>query len=193
MGDEVRDSSAGSSPLSRRERGFRGEGYFGPEDIFHYAYAVFHSPEYRTRYAEFLKIDFPRLPLTSDVGLFATLCELGAELVALHLMRHPGLDRFITRYPEDGDHVVESGFPKYDAETGRLYINKTQYFEGVPEDVWQFHVGGYQVLEKWLKDRRGRQLSFDDLRHYQRIVVALVGTMRIMELIDEAIPAWPIG
>lgn len=180
---------------------------FGPEDILHYMYAVFHSPSYRERYAEFLKIDFPRVPLTSDVGLFKALCPRGRELVALHLMESPGLDKKMTIYPETGDHLVDKGYPKYFApgetapgskeplEKGRVYISKTQYFEGVPPDVWEFQVGGYQVCHKWLKDRKGRNLSYDERIHYQKIVVALNETIRLMEEIDELIEehgGWPI-
>jgi len=169
---------------------------FGPEDIFDYIYAIFHSPTYRQRYAEFLKIDFPRVPLTSNRDLFRKLCFLGEELVALHLMESPYLNQLITRYPVVGENIVEKGFPKFvvydDDQTGYVFINKTQYFEGVPSEVWDFHMGGYQVCEKWLKDRRGRQLSFDDLMHYQKVVVALKETIRLMEEIDKAIPKWPI-
>jgi predicted helicase len=169
---------------------------FGPEDIFDYIYAVFHSPTYRQRYAEFLKIDFPRVPMTSSPDLFRKLCILGEELVALHLLESPYLSQLITRYPVVGDNIVEKGFPKFvayeEGAPGYVYINKAQYFEGVPRAVWEFHVGGYQVCEKWLKDRRGRQLSFDDLMHYQKVVVALKETIRLMAEIDRAIPGWPI-
>jgi predicted helicase len=169
---------------------------FGPEDVFDYIYAVFHSPTYRKRYAEFLKIDFPRVPLTSNVELFRKLCFLGEELVALHLLESPQVTQLITRYPVAGDNFVEKGFPKFavyeEGKPGFVYINKTQYFEGVPAEVWEFHVGGYQVCEKWLKDRRGRQLSFDDLMHYQKVVVALKETIRLMAEIDKAIPGWPV-
>ena len=167
---------------------------FGPEDVFHYMYAVFHSPTYRARYAEFLKIDFPRVPFTSDVGLFRALAALGAELVALHLMTSPKLNALITRYPAPGSNEVEHVRyvePHGDA-AGRVYINQTQYFEGVPPEVWTFHVGGYQVCEKWLKGRKGRRLTFDDLLHYQKIVVALRETIRLMAEIDAAIPSWPV-
>ncbi len=162
--------------------------YLTPESIFHYAYAIFHSPTYRSRYAEFLKIDFPRLPLTSDRELFFRLAGLGAELAGLHLMESPKLEQFITSFPEKGDNVVE----KVQFADGRVYINKAQYFDGVPESVWAFHVGGYQVCEKWLKDRKGRALAYEDVRHYQKIVVALAETLRLMAEIDRAIPGWPI-
>ncbi len=168
-------------------------GVFGPEDVFYYAYAVFHSPTYRERYAEFLKIDFPRLPLTSDVDLFAALVKLGAELVSLHLMKSLTLSKFITTFDTEGDNEVARGYPKYNEVKRSVAINKTQYFGGVSPDVWDFHIGGYRVADKWLKDRRGRVLSDDDLEHYQRIIVALSETMRIMSEIDDAIPGFPIG
>ncbi len=170
---------------------------FGPEDIFDYMYAVFHSPTYRVRYSEFLKIDFPRLPLTSNAELFLELCKLGERLVELHLMEKFG--KTLPRYPAKGNNVVEKVEylePRDQPEQGRVYINKVQYFEGVPPEVWNFHVGGYQVCQKWLKDRKGRVLSFEDIQHYQRIVAALGATIELMESIDEAIEehgGWPIS
>ena len=165
---------------------------FGPEDVFHYIYAVFHSPTYRERYAEFLKIDFPRVPFTSDKALFRKLCGLGAELTGLHLMEKFGPP--LTSYPVKGDNTVAkvAYTPPTKGEKGRVWINKAQYFDGVPPEVWQFHVGGYQVCEKWLKDRKGRELSFEDLEHYGHIVSALSETIRLMAEIDRAIPQWPI-
>lgn len=169
---------------------------FGPEDVFDYMYAVFHSPTYRSRYAEFLKIDFLRLPLTSNPDLFRALCDIGEELVRLHLIeKHSPL---ITRYPVGGNNTVEA--VRYTelgqgADEGRVWINKTQYSDGVPSEVWTFHVGGYQVCQKWLKDRKSRQLTYDDLTHYQRIVAALAETIRLMAAIDETINehgGWPL-
>ncbi len=169
---------------------------FGPEDVFHYMYAVFHSPAYRSRYAEFLKIDFPRLPLTANAGLFRSLCDLGRELVALHLMeKHPAP---ATGFPITGDATVEAvryAEPGQGSAAGRVWISKTQYFEGIPPEVWAFHVGGYQVCQKWLKDRKGRQLTYDDITHYQRICAALGETIRLMAGIDRIIDAhggWPL-
>ena len=169
-----------------------------PEDIFHYAYAVFHSPTYRERYAEFLKIDFPRLPLTGDLELFRDLAELGRQLVARHLLdaqAAPVLQNAISPFPiapadAKNGNLVET--VTYDDETWRVCINKTQYFEDVPPEVWNFHVGGYQVCEKWLKDRKGRALTFDDIQQYQKIVVALAETLRLMTAIDERIPGFPL-
>lgn len=182
-----------------------------PEDLFHYIYAVLHAPTYRSRYAEFLRIDFPRIPLTSDRTLFRTLAAKGAELVALHLLKAPSLANSTVQYPVPGADVIERGHPRYLAPgdpnpitrepltAGRVYISRDlprrgkqgQYFEGVPPEVWDFHVGGYQVCDKWLKDRRGRTLTFDDIEHYGRIVTALQETIRLMAEIDNAIPAWP--
>ncbi len=170
---------------------------FGPEDIFNYMYAVFHSPTYRTRYAEFLKIDFPRLPLTSIKPLFRKLCKLGDELVGLHLMEKHGPE--MTSYPIEGEHEVEKvryTEPGQGSDYGQVWINKDQYFENVPQEIWEFHIGGYQVCHKWLKDRKGRNLSFDDIKHYMNIVSALSETIRIMKEIDKAIDkhgGWPIS
>lgn len=162
---------------------------FGPEDIFHYIYAVLHSPTYRSRYAGFLKIDFPRIPLTSNPDLFRTLCGLGEDLVSLHL-----LERDIavsTTFPVPGENKV--GSVRYDPENkGQVWINEVQYFEGISPKVWDFHIGGYQVCQKWLKDRKGRTLDYQDLLHYQKIVAALSETARLQEKIDEVIGEWPI-
>ncbi len=163
---------------------------FGPEDIFNYAYAVFHSPTYRSLYAEFLKTDFPRLPLTSDRELFKALVTKGAELVSLHLMESLKLNSLITKYPIPGPNQVET--VAYDKDNQRVYINKSQHFEGVPPEVWNFYIGGYQVCQKWLKDRKGRTLTFDDLCHYQKIIVALKETIQLMGEIDTLIPTWPM-
>jgi predicted helicase len=165
---------------------------FGPEDAFNYAYAVFHSPTYRSRYAEFLKIDFPRLPLTLDKGLFKALADRGADLISLHLTEAPVLEQQRTQIKFDvsGSNIVEK--VTYNETKGWVYINKKQYFEGVPPEVWNFHIGGYQVCHKWLKDKKGRTLSYDELTHYQKVVVALKETNRIMAEIDALIPGWPI-
>jgi predicted helicase len=166
----------------------------GPEDVFNYAYAVFHSPAYRERYAEFLKIDFPHLPLTSDLKLFRTLAAKGAELVALHLMESPKLDKLITEFPVKGDDEVEK--VQYTENDQRVWINPKQYFGGVPKTVWEFHVGGYRVCEKWLKDRKGRKLTYEDIEHYQRTVSALSETRSLMVQIDALIAdhgGWPLS
>ena len=157
---------------------------FAPEDIFAYMYAVFHSPTYRQRYAEFLKTDFPRLPLTSNPKLFKQLCDLGDRLIELHLMEQ--YSEAITSYPVEGNNVVDKvryTEPKQE-ELGKVWINKTQYFEGVPQRVWDFYIGGYQVCHKWLKDRKGRTLSYEDLEHYHNIISAISETIDLMNKID---------
>ena len=159
---------------------------FGPEDIFHYLYAVFHSPTYRERYAEFLKIDFPRLPLTRDKTLFQQLAKLGSQLVTIHLME-ADIDSD-SSYPIEGDNLLE----KITYKNEKVYINKTQYFEHVTEAVWQCHIGGYQVCQKWLKDRKGRQLSYDECNHYLYILAALEQTLDLMAKIDQTIPEFPL-
>lgn len=165
---------------------------FTPEDVFYFAYAVFHSPSYRSRYVGFLKIDFPRLPLPGSLDLFRELAYLGGELVTLHLLESPKVECFITEYLGGRAHEVE----KVSWSNNNVWIDKAQTtgFKGVSEDVWNFHIGGYQVCLKWLKDRKGRTLSKDDIAHYQKIVVVLTETIRIMKEIDEVIEqhgGWP--
>jgi predicted helicase len=166
---------------------------FGPEDVFRYVYAVFSAPSFRIRYAEFLKIDFPRLPLVSDRKLFGELCSLGAQLIDVHLMKT--IPKLETRYPVAGDNRMENlryDEPNGDAP-GRVWINARQYFDNVPPHVWGYHIGGFQVCHKWLKDRKGRQLSYDELTHYRGIVSVLARTMELQGEIDEAIGEWPLG
>ncbi|MBF0171088.1 MAG: N-6 DNA methylase, partial [Nitrospinae bacterium] len=170
---------------------------FGPEDVFHYIYAIFHSPTYRSRYAPFLKIDFPRVPLTSDKALFKALVKLGEKLAGLHLMESTGPEQ--PNFPVEGDNVVEKVYyaePGQGAPEGRVYINKTQYFAPVTPAAWNFHIGGYQVAQKWLKDRKDRTLTYDDLSHYARVVAALAATGPLMAEVDAHIDAnggWPLA
>jgi len=133
-----------------------------------------------------LKIDFPRLPLTSDLKLFRKLAAFGDELVKTHLLERDLPE--IAVYPADGDNVVEAiKFDETSRDTGRVWINTKQYFDDVPKEVWEFHIGGYQVCHKWLKDRKGRTLSYDDLIHYKKIFSALAETIRLMSEIDKTI------
>ncbi|TSC90375.1 MAG: N-6 DNA methylase [Microgenomates group bacterium Gr01-1014_5] len=183
------------------------ENNFGPEDVFYYTYAVFHSPTYRTRYAELLKIDFPRVPLTKNKELFKKLIKKGNELVNLHLLGENPFDKTETIFddtskwgvridgnkPEDIDDWKIVAI-SYDEKTKRIFVNSGQYFEGIEKEVWEFMVGGYQVLEKWLKDRKkaGRTLSYEDQIQYIKISVSLRESLRIMKEIDEIIPKWPL-
>jgi predicted helicase len=160
----------------------------GPKDVFDYAYAVFHSPTYRNRYSAFLKSDFPRLPLTANRDLFRRLCAYGKRLVSLHLMEEKATP--IARFPVAGDNRITT--VRYDNETKRIWLNATQYFDNVPANVWQFHVGGYQVCEKWLKDRKGHQLSYDSLTHYQDVIAVINETIEIQSAIDGTISDWPV-
>jgi len=163
---------------------------FGPDDVFNYAYAIFQSPKYREAFSEFLKIDFPRLPLTSNKKLFRALSEMGAELASLHLTESVELDKLITKYPISGSNLVERVL--YDEASSRVYVNEQQYFEGITPEVWNFHIGSYRVCEKWLADRKGRQLTYDDIVHYQRVILALKETIRLRADIDNSIHSWPI-
>jgi predicted helicase len=150
---------------------------FAPIDILDYIYAVLHSPTYREKYKEFLKIDFPRVPYPKDKDIFWQLVKLGGEIRQIHLLESPTVEKYITQYPIDGDNVVVK--PKY--QDGKVYINDTQYFDNVPQTAWEFYIGGYQPAQKWLKDRKERKLEFDDILHYQKIIVALTETDRLMK------------
>ncbi|MGH6927619.1 MAG: type ISP restriction/modification enzyme, partial [Dongiaceae bacterium] len=207
--DLIAGGSTGRSNLSirflsdiRARLGAQAAAELSAEETFHYIYAVVHSPGYRGRYAEFLKIDFSRIPLCCNLELFRSLARLGGELVGLHLMESPRLGDFITTYtgpknPEVGRVGWSDDTVWLDAaatKKGQPATPGTIGFCGVPEAVWNFHIGGYQVCEKWLKDRKGRALSKDDITHYQKIVVALAETIRLMQEIDEVIErhgGWP--
>jgi len=156
-----------------------------PEEIFYYIYGVFYSNIYRETYAEFLKIDFPRVPFTADYNLFKKMGELGKELADLHLLKSPVLSPPVAKYQgsADNDRVEKI---TYKEDEQRIYINKDKYFEGIVLDVWNYHIGGYQVLNKYLKDRKGRIM--DDAPHYCRIVTALNKTINIQKKIDEIYP-----
>ncbi len=182
---------------------------FAPIDILDYIYAVLHSPTYREKYKEFLKIDFPRVPYPKNVETFWQLVKLGGEIRQIHLLESPKVEEYITGYPIDGDNKVTTKIAKKNWEitgtiqdltgfenlsglsVGRIWINETQYFENIPLVAWEFYIGGYQPAQKWLKDRspkkgkEGRVLGFEDILHYQKIIVALTETDRLMKEIDE--------
>ncbi len=168
------------------------ENTFAPIDILDYIYAVLHSPSYREKYKEFLKIDFPKVPYPKDQDTFWQLVKLGGEIRQIHLLESPTVEQYITQYPIDGDNLVSrkitKSSPGYVAVTkthGKVYINDEQYFDNVPLTAWEFYIGGYQPAQKWLKDRKGRKLEFDDILHYQKIIVALSETDRLMKEIDK--------
>ena len=146
---------------------------------------MLHTPQYREQYKEFLKIDFPRVPYPKDITDWDFKVEQGKILRGLHLLESEEVEEYITSFPESGDNLV--GKPKYSPPiggqgggTGKVWLNVTQYFDGVTEDVWNFYIGGYQPAQKWLKDRVGRKLTFEEVLHYQRMVCALAGTVRVM-------------
>lgn len=170
------------------------DGEFGPEDVLAYIYSVFHSPEYRRRFGPMLKLDFPRLPIPSSSGLFTGLAELGHQLMTMHLLGSPIIGDVATFYNGSADAEVEK--VSYSDKTVWLDKARTRGFSQVPKEVWAFRIGGYQVCEKWLKDRQakggknprpGRILSDEDIAHYQKIIVAISETIRIMSKIDEVI------
>lgn len=166
-----------------------------PEDTLAYVYAVLHAPSYRARYADFLKRDFPRVPLTTDLRLFDTLVAIGRELIGLHTM-DAALER-ITGYPVAGSNEVLKvrWAENRKGDTGRVYINAEQYFEDVPQTVWEMFIGGYRVAEKWLKDRKCRELSYDEITHYQAVIAALARTLGLQADLDVAVESaggWPL-
>jgi len=167
------------------------ENTFAPIDLLDYIYAVLHSPTYREKYKEFLKIDFPRVPYPKDQQTFWQLVKLGGELRQIHLLESPIVNKPITSYPIDGNNRVENIKAMPINETTvpvvyvRAFINSTQYFDNIPAVAWNFYIGGYQPAQKWLKDRKDRQLEFDDILHYQKIIVALTETDRLMKEIDQ--------
>ncbi len=165
---------------------------FAPIDILDYIYAVLHSPAYREKYKEFLKIDFPRVPYPKDQETFWKLVKLGGEIRQIHLLESPKVEEYITSYPVDASNTITTKIAKKDWEItneekqlGRIWINEEQYFDNIPLVAWEFYIGGYQPAQKWLKDRRDRTLDFDDIFHYQKIIVALSETDRLMKEIDK--------
>lgn len=156
-------------------------GQFCPKDLLDYIYAVLHSPSYREKYKEFLKIDFPRVPYPKNKKIFWQLVEIGRQIREIHLLESQSVNEYITQYPIDGNNLVR----KVTYTSGKVYINDTQYFDHVPAIAWNFYIGGYQPAQKWLKDRKGRVLDYEDILHYQKIIVALTETNRLMQAVDK--------
>lgn len=168
------------------------ENTFDPIDILNFIYAILHSRKYRENYKEFLKTDFPKIPYPKDKNKFWQLVKLGGEIREIHLLESPKVEDYITTYPKDGDNTVTAKIGKKDwelfdeeNELGRIWINDDQYFDNIPLTTWEFYIGGYQPAQKWLKDRKERTLEFDDILHYQKIIVALSETDRLMKEIDK--------
>jgi hypothetical protein len=153
-----------------------------PKSLFYYVYAVLHSNVYRIKYADFLRTDLPRVPFTTDYGLFDKMQELGERLANLHLMKSRELSDSIAKFEGEGDNIIEN--PSFDENRRRVYINKTQFFDGIRRDLWEYQIGGYQVLHKWLKDRKGRRLLLEDVKNYCKIATAIERTMEIQKEID---------
>ena len=158
-----------------------------PEEVFDYIYAVLHTPAYRSRYKEFLKVDFPRIPYPKSVSAFDKLVAFGGELRNAHLLRdkHSQFEK-VAAFAVEGENVVES----VRFEDGRVYINGVQYFDKVPEDIFNFRIGSYQPAQKWLKDRKGRALTNDDCEHYQSIILVLIKTRDVMVELSKFAPNW---
>ena len=152
-----------------------------PEEILYYIYAVLYSKIYRTKYTEFLRTDFPRIPFTKNYKIFSKMGEFGKELVDLHLLKSKEIDPPIAKFEGKGENKVE----KVIYEEGKVSLNKDQYFDGVSEEIWKYQVGGYQVCDRWLKDRKGRVLSLDDIRHYCKVVTSIGRTIEVQQPIDE--------
>jgi predicted helicase len=156
---------------------------FAPIDILDYIYAVLNSPNYRKKYKEFLKIDFPRVPYPINKETFWQLVKLGSDLRQIHLLNSPVVSNYITSYPKDGPNLIE----KVEFGSNKVWINDTQFFDNVSKLAWEFYIGGYQPAQKWLKDRKGKNLDFEDIQHYQKIIVALTETDKLMQEIDKVI------
>lgn len=172
-------------------------GSVGPEDVLAYVYAVLYSNDYRERYEEFLRKDFPRIPLVRDLKIFQELVPLGHELLQLHSLDTKLVGSPITNFPARGSNIIEAGFPRYAPATdsaepglGSVQINKEQHFGRVPQDVWEFKIGGYRILDRWLRDRRGMTLSHADVTRFEQIVVAISETLRVMDEVAK-VTSWP--
>jgi predicted helicase len=163
-----------------------------PEEVFYYLYGVLNAPGYQQEFEALLQVDFPRIPFTADYEAFCQMAERGQRLIQLHLLEAPdlqGMANLTVGYPVAGDDQVERGYPQYNPTEGRVHINPTQYFEGITQAMWDYKVGSYNPLEKWLKDRRGRTLSADDRRHYETFATAI---SKVVEELPQVEAAWQL-
>lgn len=164
-----------------------------PYDLFCYIYGILNSNSYRSRYFEFLKIDYPKIPDTENIGFFEKIRTLGSKLIKLHLLKSDLEDGYNFNFHEEGDIILSK--PKYNANDERIYINETQYFQNVTKEIWEYRIGGYPVCNKWLKGYKGRELSKAEIKHFERVLLSINETMKIAKDIDKVIEAyggWPI-
>lgn len=178
-------SNERTSNFSRRIAGYF-EDEIDSEEIFNYTYGILFSNIYRAKYSEFLKIEFPRIPFTTDSQVFTQIARLGKKLVNLHLLKSEELRKPIAKFQGEGDNSVKK--PLYSEEKGLIRINEKQFFEGIEKDVWEYQIGGYQVLKKWIKGRKGRKLSLEEIRHFCKVVTALKKTIETQDEIDKLYP-----
>lgn len=198
--EQEEESEGNASPVCYAQSPELREGFeidlpartFTPIDILDYVYAVLHAQSYREKHKKFLKTSFPRVPYPKDQKTFWQLVKLGGEIRRIHLLESAKVERFVTTYPVEGHNTIiwnitKQGWELYDTinQLGKVWINDEQYFDKVPLTAWEFYIGNYQPAQKWLQDRKGRKLDFHDVLHYQKIIVALVETDRLMKAIDE--------
>ena len=167
-------------------------GTFAPIDILDYVYTVLHALSYREKYKTFLKTDFPRIPYPTDANMFWQMVKFGSELRQIHLLQSEAVEITLVDYPQDGDNRITRAIGASDWELsdekqqlGRVWINDQQYFDKIPLVAWNFYIGAYRPAQKWLKDRRYKTLTFNDIQHYQKIIVSLIETDRIMKEIEK--------
>jgi predicted helicase len=163
---------------------------FGPEDVFNYVYCVLYSSSFRKKYSEYLKRDFARIPIPGNLNSFKDLSELGKRLVEMHTLS--SMAKSEIKFPETGTDIIEI----VKLEGNKIFINSVQYFENVANSTWEFHVGGYQVCEKWLKDRKGKKLNFNDIKTYQNILSNVLETTEVIkkiELVVKDYGGWPLS
>ncbi|MCL2246635.1 MAG: hypothetical protein FWC10_05940 [Lentimicrobiaceae bacterium] len=165
------------------------------EKLFDYIYAILHSPSYREKYKEFLKIDFPCIPYPENAEQFNKMAVFGEKLRKLHLMENVEIDNIVAAFPKSGSNTVENSFTEKsnDYRDNRVYINEEQYFDNVPKSAWNFYIGGYQPAQKWLKDRKGRTLNYEEIEHYQKMIWVLKETEEVMREVDKILIIDKVG